>query len=143
MSNTKYDLMFGCLGNGTTVFNKAVEISGDYKKIAHIADYGAITWYEERTPATVKETIINHAFNSLTDELKEKLIETRDTHKTIHKNINGRTPYICYFHYSVYDRNIKDRYGVNFLPIGTDTGKLLKAPDGINTMTVVEKLFKN
>ena len=35
----------GCLGNGITVCNKAVEENGDYKTIAHIANCGKITWY--------------------------------------------------------------------------------------------------
>lgn len=35
----------GCLGNGITVCNKAIEENGDYKTIAHIADCGKITWY--------------------------------------------------------------------------------------------------
>ena len=34
-----------CLGNGTTICNKAVKEYGDYKIIAHIADCGKITWY--------------------------------------------------------------------------------------------------
>jgi hypothetical protein len=41
----KFDLFMGCLGNGATVCNKAVLENGDYKKIAHIAECGKITWY--------------------------------------------------------------------------------------------------
>lgn len=41
----KFDLFMGCLGNGITVCNKSVIENGDYKKIAHIAEYGKITWY--------------------------------------------------------------------------------------------------
>lgn len=41
----KFELFMCCLGNGTTVCNKAVEEYGDYKIIAHIADCGKITWY--------------------------------------------------------------------------------------------------
>lgn len=40
-----FELFLGCLGNGTTVCNKAVIENGDYKKIAHIAECGKITWY--------------------------------------------------------------------------------------------------
>ena len=29
----KFDLFMGCLGNGVTVCNKAVEQHGDYKKV--------------------------------------------------------------------------------------------------------------
>ena len=38
-------LWMGCLGNGITVCNSAVEESGDYKHIAHISDNGKITLY--------------------------------------------------------------------------------------------------
>ena len=41
----KFELFMGCLGNGITVCNKAVEENGDYKTIAHIANCGKITWY--------------------------------------------------------------------------------------------------
>ena len=41
----KFELFMGCLGNGTTVCNSAVMENGDYKKIAHIANCGKITWY--------------------------------------------------------------------------------------------------
>lgn len=40
-----FELFGGCLGNGTTVCNKAVMENGDYKKIAHISDGGRIKWY--------------------------------------------------------------------------------------------------
>lgn len=45
MKAKKFELFMGCLGNGTTVCNKAVEENGDYKKIAHIGNNGKITWY--------------------------------------------------------------------------------------------------
>ena len=41
----KFELFFGCLGNGTTVCNKAVMENGDYKKIAHISEGGNIKLY--------------------------------------------------------------------------------------------------
>lgn len=41
----KFDLFMGCLGNGITVFNKAVTEHGDYKYIAHIRETGKIKWY--------------------------------------------------------------------------------------------------
>lgn len=41
----KFELWFGCLGNGTTVCNKAVTENGDYKKIAHISEGGNIRLY--------------------------------------------------------------------------------------------------
>ena len=45
MRKGKFELFLGCLGNGVTVCNKAVEENGDYKIIAHIAECGKITWY--------------------------------------------------------------------------------------------------
>lgn len=41
----KFELFGGCLGNGTTVCNKAVMENGDYKTIAHISNGGRIKWY--------------------------------------------------------------------------------------------------
>ena len=41
----KFELFMGCLGNGITVCNKAVQENGDYKKIAHIGETGKIKWY--------------------------------------------------------------------------------------------------
>lgn len=41
----KFELFMCCLGNGTTVCNKAVEENGDYKMIAHISEHGKIRWY--------------------------------------------------------------------------------------------------
>jgi len=40
----EFELFLGCLGNGTTVCNKAVEENGDYKIIAHISNGGNITY---------------------------------------------------------------------------------------------------
>lgn len=47
--NNKFKLWMGCLGNGTSVCNKAVEEYGDYKKIAHISEEGEIKWYVDDT----------------------------------------------------------------------------------------------
>lgn len=61
----KFELFMGCLGNGITVCNKAVEENGDYKMIAHIAECGKIKWYVESSsyvpgPELLK---IEHAAN--------------------------------------------------------------------------------
>ena len=45
MKAKKFELFMGCLGNGTTLCNKAVEEHGDYKKIGHISDRGHIKLY--------------------------------------------------------------------------------------------------
>lgn len=48
MSERKFELFMCCLGNGTTVCNKAVLENGDYKIIAHISDFGKVKF---RVPA--------------------------------------------------------------------------------------------
>ena len=55
----KFELFCGCLGNGTTVCNKAVEENGDYKKIAHISEGGNIRLYvaESYIPAEAMKKI--------------------------------------------------------------------------------------
>ena len=45
MKAKKFKLFLGCLEDGITVCNKAVEENGDYKKIAHISDRGNIKFY--------------------------------------------------------------------------------------------------
>lgn len=45
MQAKKFELFMGCLGNGTTVCNKAVMEHGDYKTIAHISPAGNIKLY--------------------------------------------------------------------------------------------------
>ena len=41
----KFDMGMGRLGNGLTVWNRAVTESGDYKTVAHISDGGKITLF--------------------------------------------------------------------------------------------------
>lgn len=55
----KFELFFGCLGNGTTVCNKAVTENGDYKTVAHISEGGNIRLYvaESYIPADAMEKI--------------------------------------------------------------------------------------
>ncbi len=45
MKAKKFELFMCCLGNGTTVCNKAVREYGDYKTIAHISAGGNIKFY--------------------------------------------------------------------------------------------------
>lgn len=45
MSKKKFELFMCCMGNGTTVCNKAVTEHGDYKQIAHISEHGHIKFY--------------------------------------------------------------------------------------------------
>ena len=54
-----FRLFMGCLGNGITVCNAAVEEHGDYKYIAHISNGGNIRLYVEESyiPADAMEKI--------------------------------------------------------------------------------------
>ena len=55
----KFELFCCCLGNGTTICNKAVMENGDYKMIAHISEGGNIRLYvaESYIPYTEMEKI--------------------------------------------------------------------------------------
>ena len=48
-----FDIGMGYLGNGLTVWNRAVEESGDYQTIAHINDEGEIRYYVDGLPENV------------------------------------------------------------------------------------------
>ena len=83
-----FKLWLGCLGNGITVCNSAVEESGDYKHIAHISDNGKIKLYVsenyipvedmrriERTAVEQRKTFLNE-WNKQSDIGKyEKLLD--------------------------------------------------------------------
>ena len=43
-----FDLGFGCLGNGTTVWDRNQNTGSDYKTVAHIAAYGGVKLYDQR-----------------------------------------------------------------------------------------------
>ena len=45
-----YDLGYGHLGNGITVWNRLEEEHGDYKTVAHIAPDRTVTIYERKCP---------------------------------------------------------------------------------------------
>ena len=84
----KFKLWMGCLGNGITVCNSAVEEHGDYKHIAHISDSGKIALYVpknyipvedmqriERTATEQRKTFLNE-WNKQSDIRKyEKLLD--------------------------------------------------------------------
>ena len=45
-----YDLGFGSMGNGTTVWNRLEEKDGDYRTVAHISDNGNVSFYDPDIP---------------------------------------------------------------------------------------------
>lgn len=49
----EYDIGMGYLGNGLTVWNRAVEENHDYQNLAHISTEGEITYYVEGLPDDV------------------------------------------------------------------------------------------
>ncbi len=53
----RYDLGFGHLGNGVTVWNRLELRYGDYKTIAHIAPDRTVTYYEDGLPEDVRTRI--------------------------------------------------------------------------------------
>lgn len=71
----EYDLGFGKLGNGTTVWNKLEEENHDYKTVAHISDSGEVKYYED-LPDDVKQLIEEQAAIDKT-EYEER--SSRDT----------------------------------------------------------------
>ena len=52
-----YDLGFGHLGNGLTVWNRLEEVNGDYRTVAHIAPDRTVQIYDEEMPQEVQDRI--------------------------------------------------------------------------------------
>ena len=59
-----YDLGFGHLGNGVTVWNRLELEDGDYKIIAHISPDRTVTYYEDGLPEDVRAQIEEFAATS-------------------------------------------------------------------------------
>lgn len=75
----QYDIGFGHLGNGITVWNRSEMQYGDYKKIAHISDDGVIKYYDSNIPEDVKDKIeqfANHT-KQQNDEKVKKDVEAK------------------------------------------------------------------
>ena len=87
----KFELFMGCLGNGTTVCNKAICKNGDYEMVAHISDAGNIKLYvkESYIPAEDMRKIKNVAKKQRMDFIKrfENLPEIQQ-YKIILDNIS-------------------------------------------------------
>lgn len=52
-----YDLGFGHLGNGLTVWNRLEEVDGDYRTVAHIAPDRTVQIYDAEMPQEVRDRI--------------------------------------------------------------------------------------
>jgi hypothetical protein len=72
VNEAKYDIGMARLGNGITVYNRAVEYRGDYKNIAHISDNGTVTYYDKSLPSDVKKKIEAEA-----QKMKESVNEAK------------------------------------------------------------------
>lgn len=53
LNKSAYDIGMGYLGNGLTVWNRAVEEHGDYQTIAHISNEGVVKYYVDGLPDDV------------------------------------------------------------------------------------------
>lgn len=53
----QYELGYGHMGNGLTVWNRLEEKDGDYVTVAHIAGDRTVTFYDKELPDTVKAEI--------------------------------------------------------------------------------------
>jgi hypothetical protein len=53
----KYDIGSGYMGSGLSVWNRAEEEFGDYKKIAHISDMGDMKIYDKQLPSDIKKML--------------------------------------------------------------------------------------
>jgi hypothetical protein len=51
----KYDIGSGWMGNGLTIWNRAEEMNGDYKQIAHISKDGTLKIYDKALPNDIKK----------------------------------------------------------------------------------------
>lgn len=60
----EYDLEFGYLGNGLTVWNRLQEEHGDYKTIAHIGSDRTVRFYDQNIPESIKKRIYEVAATS-------------------------------------------------------------------------------
>lgn len=117
----KFDLFIGFFGNSATVYNKAVAEHGDYKKVAHIAKCGKITWYvkPETVPADALLKIEHHADAMHRDWLKwlnsmpeltqyEKLLDRAPIDDLLHvtKSDAGLAEKIEYLKNACYEKSL-------------------------------------
>lgn len=71
MKAKKFELWFGCLGNGITVCNSAVMEHGDFKHIAHIQPYGKIKLYVKKDYIPTED--LKHIYDMAEKEKEEFL----------------------------------------------------------------------
>lgn len=70
----RYDLGYGHMGNGLTVWNRLEEEHGDYKTVAHIAPDRTVTFYDADLPEEIREEI-----QKIADTSEMSISATQDT----------------------------------------------------------------
>ena len=68
----QYDIGYGLLGNGVTVWNRLEEVNNDYKIIAHISVEGEVE-YNEKLPNHIKKQIEDMAAKEKAEHKKRQL----------------------------------------------------------------------
>ena len=93
----KFELGFGYLGNGCTVWNRARKVNGDYEWVAHISDAGNIHWYVKpgdipgdallriEHQAHAMESNFMNQFNSLPETKQYEFLLDRAKHADLMK----------------------------------------------------------
>ena len=78
-----YDIGYGSLGNGTTVWNRADtdKEAGDYRTIAHISNDGTVKFYVEDLPEGVKAEIRDKAVGFTADFFNDVLAMSEENFK--------------------------------------------------------------
>ena len=71
---SRYDLGYGAMGNGLTVWNRKEEENGDYKTVAHIDADRSVTFYDDNLPDDIREQI-----ESVSRSATMTVSETQDT----------------------------------------------------------------
>lgn len=69
--SSKYDIGMGTMGNGTTIWNRAKEVRGDYETIAHVSNSGEVKFYDKSLPSDVKKYIEDYAKTQKESKLTE------------------------------------------------------------------------
>jgi hypothetical protein len=89
VNEAKYDIGMGRVGNGITVYNRAEEEDGDYKKVAHISNNGTVKYYDTKLPNDVKKKIEAEA-----QKMKESVNEGKDFFSKLKKGdaVIGKFP---------------------------------------------------
>ena len=67
-----FDLGFGYLGNGITVWDRNQNAGSDYKTVAHIADYGGVKLYDQRLKTSPE------ALRQIMNSARRKQLDFRD-----------------------------------------------------------------